>query len=498
MKLITSSSPHIRSGETTRRLMGTVLLALLPTLAAGVWFFGLRALLLTLVSVASCVASEWAFRAVTKSPGSIADGSAAVTGLLLALTLPATAPYWLAAVGGVFAIVVVKGLSGGLGQNIFNPALAARAFLMLLWPAWLVRYAPAGAELPLFGSTADVVSAATPLHDMVMPALPAASPADMLLGNIGGCIGEVSALALLIGGAILLGRKVISWRIPAAYLGTVAFLTLVFYKGEDPVAWMLYSLLGGGVMLGALFMATDYATSPALPAAQLVYGVGCGALTVLFRYFGLYPEGVTYAILLMNACAWALDKALPRCERRKGRMNVKALIKPVAVLAAVFVLLLALSAGLAPTAAENAAAEQARLFDTLLPGGAPFTEEAYNGEDTAIAAVHRGSTGYIVETVTAGYAGDITMLVAVDFDGAVVGAVVREMEETFGLGAEALSDAGFLSQLIWSRGELAVGDNVDALTGATVTSKAVVKAVNSASAFVTGADVSSSATEWGG
>ena len=170
-------------------------------------------------------------------------------------------------------------------------------------------------------------------------------------------------------------------------------------------------------------------------------------------------------------------------------MNVKALIKPVAVLAAVFVLLLALSAGLAPTAAENAAAEQARLFDTLLPGGAPFTEEA---------AVHRGSTGYIVETVTAGYAGDITMLVAVDFDGAVVGAVVREMEETFGLGAEALSDAGFLSQLIWSRGELAVGDNVDALTGATVTSKAVVKAVNSASAFVTGADVSSSATEWGG
>ena len=171
-------------------------------------------------------------------------------------------------------------------------------------------------------------------------------------------------------------------------------------------------------------------------------------------------------------------------------MNVKALIKPVAVLAAVFVLLLALSAGLAPTAAENAAAEQARLFDTLLPGGAPFTEEAYNGEDTAIAAVHRGSTGYIVETVTAGYAGD--------FDGAVVGAVVREMEETFGLGAEALSDAGFLSQLIWSRGELAVGDNVDALTGATVTSKAVVKAVNSASAFVTGADVSSSATEWGG
>ena len=180
-------------------------------------------------------------------------------------------------------------------------------------------------------------------------------------------------------------------------------------------------------------------------------------------------------------------------------MNVKALIKPVAVLAAVFVLLLALSAGLAPPAAGDAPARQARPLRTPPPRGAPpSTEEAYTGEDTAIAAVHRGSTGYILETVTAGYAGDITMLVAVDFDGAVVGAVVREMEETFGLGAEALSDAGFLSQLVWSRGELAVGDNVDALTGATVTSKAVVKAVNSASAFVTGADVSSSATEWGG
>ena len=204
MKLITSSSPHIRSGETTRRVMGTVLLALLPTLLAGVWFFGPRALLLVLVTVAACVASEWVFLAVTKGPGSVLDGSAAVTGLLLALTLPATTPYWMAAVGGVFAVVVVKGLGGGLGQNIFNPALAARALLLLLWPASLTRYAPVGAELPLFSSAADVVTAATPLHSMVMPALPEASLADMFLGNIGGCIGEVSTLALLVGGAILI------------------------------------------------------------------------------------------------------------------------------------------------------------------------------------------------------------------------------------------------------------------------------------------------------
>lgn len=243
--------------------MGTVLLALLPTLAAGVWFFGLRALLLTLVSVASCVASEWAFRAVTKSPGSIADGSAAVTGLLLALTLPATAPYWLGGGGRRIRHCSGQGPVRRPGPEHLQP----RAGRPGLPDAAVARLAgtlrPRRGGAPLFGSTADVVSAATPLHDMVMPALPAASPADMLLGNIGGCIGEVSALALLIGGAILLGRKVISWRIPAAYLGTVAFLTLVFYKGEDPVAWMLYSLLGGGVMLGALFMATDYATSPA-------------------------------------------------------------------------------------------------------------------------------------------------------------------------------------------------------------------------------------------
>ena len=320
MKLITSSSPHIRSGETTRRLMGTVLLALLPALLAGVWFFGPRALGVTLVSVAACMVSEWVFLAATKRPGSVWDGSSAVTGLLLALTLPATIPYWMVAVGGVFAIVVVKGLGGGLGQNSFNPALAARALLLLLWPASMTRYAPVGAELPLFAMSADGVTSATPLHSMVMPALPDASLIDMFLGRIGGCIGEVSTLALLLGGAFLLWRKVISWRIPAAYLGTVAFLTLVFPRGQEPLSWMLYSLMGGGLMLGALFMATDYATSPALPRAQLIYGIGCGALTILFRYTSLYPEGVTYAILIMNACAWALDKFLPplRFGVRKG------------------------------------------------------------------------------------------------------------------------------------------------------------------------------------
>jgi electron transport complex protein RnfD len=216
------------------------------------------------------------------------------------MTLPHTVPYWMCAVGSVFAILVVKALCGGLGQNIFNPALAARAMLMLVCPVGLTRYVGI-----------DGVTAATPLHHMVMPALPEESLLDMFLGNCPGSIGEISALALLLGGAYLVARKVISLRIPAAYLGSVAVLTLVFSKTDAPVQWMLYSLLSGGVMLGAIFMATDYATSPATPVGQVVYGIGCGVLTVVFRYFGLFPEGVTYAILLMNALVWFIDRKTP-------------------------------------------------------------------------------------------------------------------------------------------------------------------------------------------
>ena len=225
----------------------------------------------------------------------------------MTLILPAPVPYGIAALGSAFAIIVIKGLCGGLGKNIFNPALAARAFLLWLYPAYLVRFTVPGAELSLFGSNVDAVTSSTPLHHMQIPALPEESLLDMFMGNIGGTIGETCTLALLLGGAYLIYRKVISIRIPAAYLGTVAVLSLVFAKGENPIAWMLYSLLGGGVVLGALFMATDYATSPVTPKGQLLYGIGCGILTVLFRYYGLFPEGVTYAILLMNAMVWIFD-----------------------------------------------------------------------------------------------------------------------------------------------------------------------------------------------
>lgn len=309
MNLNTTAAPHIHGKNSIAATMRQVLIALVPTLLVGIYVFGFRALLVALVSMAASVAAEALLRLLTHKPQTVMDGSAAVTGLLLALTLPVNVPYWVAAVGGVFAVVVVKGLGGGLGENIFNPALGARAFLLLLWPASVTRFAAPGAELPPFGSAVDAVTAGTPLHTMQMPALPEASLTEMFLGTIGGCIGEVSALALIAGGIYLVVRKVISPRIPLAYLGSVALLTLVFSKGENPVAWMLYSLLGGGVMLGAIFMATDYATSPVNAKGQIVYGVGCGVLTVFFRYYGLFPEGVTYSILIMNAVTWLLDKA---------------------------------------------------------------------------------------------------------------------------------------------------------------------------------------------
>ena len=297
MTLHYTTSPHLRGRDTTTRLMLDVVLALLPALIVGIAFQGVRALFVTLISVACAVAAEGLYRLVTRQYQTLNDCSALVTGLLLAMTLPASVPYWLPAVGAVFAVVVVKALCGGLGQNIFNPALAARAFLLLVWPVHLVRFVDA-----------DLVSTATPLHHMQMPALPEESLLDLFLGKTPGTIGEVCTLALLLGGIYLIVRKVISCRIPVAYLGTVAVLTLVFYKTENAFLWMLYQLCSGGVVLGAFFMATDYVTSPTTRVGQVLYGIGCGVLTVVFRYTGLFPEGVTYAILIMNAAVWLLER----------------------------------------------------------------------------------------------------------------------------------------------------------------------------------------------
>lgn len=307
-ELTISCSPHVHGRTTTRTIMRDVILALMPALAGSVYFFGLRVLVVTLISVSACVFFEWAWCQLMKQHCKVYDLSAVVTGILLAFVCPVTIPYWMIVVGDLFAIVLVKMLFGGIGKNVVNPALAARAF-MFSWPAAMSTWVQVGWENRAgIVSTADAVTAATPMANLHAGILPEASALDMFLGNVGGSMGETSAALLLLGFVYLLLRGVLSPRIPVAYLGTVAVLALLFPMGNDRVSWMVAQLCGGGLMLGALFMATDYVTSPVTKLGQVVYGVGCGVLTVLIRYFGSYNEGVSYAILIMNFCVVLLDR----------------------------------------------------------------------------------------------------------------------------------------------------------------------------------------------
>ena len=288
-QLTVSLSPHVRSGATTRRIMLDVCLALLPAVIFAVYWFGFGVLLTVLLSVASAILSEFLMEKALRRPVTIDDGSAAVTGLLLALTLPAGTPWYVPVLGSVFAICIAKQVFGGLGDNFVNPALAGRAFLLASFPAAMTTY-------PL---VADAVTSATPLSSEF------AGSVDYLqafIGRIGGCIGEVSTLALLIGAAYLLIRRVIDWRIPLSYLGTMALLTVI---GRGNV---LDSVLLGGTVLGAFFMATDYVTSPVTSWGRVIYGVGIGIINYTIRRWGAYPEGTTYAILLMNIAAPLIER----------------------------------------------------------------------------------------------------------------------------------------------------------------------------------------------
>lgn len=321
-KLLVTSSPHYRSERTTGKVMLDVIIAMFPISAMSVVYFGWRALALTAISVAACIAFESIFNLIAKKNNTVSDLSAVVTGMLLSFNLPVTAPYWIAVVGSFFAIVVVKMLFGGLGKNFANPALAARAFLFS-WPMLMttfvkpltrtlpVFYDPIftnGAELPDY---IDSVTTATPLASLKTGALPdGTSIVDMFLGNIGGCMGEVCTAAILLGGIYLLLRRVITWHIPVAYLGTVALITFVFPLTGGNFNWqfMVYELLSGGLMLAAFFMATDYVTAPVTARGKLLFGIGCGLLTVFLRYYSGYSEGVSYAILIMNVLAVPIDK----------------------------------------------------------------------------------------------------------------------------------------------------------------------------------------------
>ena len=316
--------PQVRTTRSTQRLMLDVLIALIPAAAVGIYQFGTHALLVMATSVTSAVFFEWLYRKLTKKTASIDDLSAVVTGLLLALTMPANCPAWIPVVGTFFAIVVVKQLYGGIGKNFLNPALAGRAFLLASYSTALsgTYLVPRGLK-----NAVDAVTMATPLSALYgegsMSGLYTAK--SMFLGNMPGALGEISTLALLLGGAYLLCRKVITWHIPVSFIGTVFVLSLLFGKGDmGKGAYAVYAVLSGGLMLASIFMATDYATSPVTLKGQLVYGVGCGILTVLIRKFGSYPEGVTYAILIMNLCSWAIDKGFHRHQFGVSKEDIEA------------------------------------------------------------------------------------------------------------------------------------------------------------------------------
>lgn len=298
-KLHISFSPHIHSNNSTMRTMLDVIIALVPASIAAVVLFGFPALLVSAVCVISAVAGEALFNLAIKKEQTVGDLSAVVTGLILALNLPANIPLWQAAVGALFAIIIVKGIFGGLGKNIVNPAIAARVFMLIAFGSMTAAVFPNGV---------DSVSGATPLSDLANDK--AVDLMDLFLGKCGGALGETCALALLIGGIYLIVRKVITWHIPIAFIGTAFLFTLALEGGniETTLAWVL----SGGLMIGAFFMATDYVTSPSTAKGKLIFGIGAGIITVLIRFFGGYPEGVSFAILLMNIVNPYIDSSTPR------------------------------------------------------------------------------------------------------------------------------------------------------------------------------------------
>ncbi len=286
-KLIVSPSPHDENYTKTTNIMLNVIIALLPAWGAAVYFFGLRVIPLTAVCIGSCIFFEYVCRAMMKRSNTIGDLSAVVTGLILAMNLPSTLPYWMAVIGSFIAIVIVKQLFGGLGQNFANPAITARIVLMISFPAAMTKWVE-----PFTHTDLDAISSATPLP--LAGTDNAVSYLDLFLGKTGGCLGETCALALLIGGLYLAARKIISLAAPLSFIGSLFILSWI--SGSDPV----YQILAGGVFLGAFFMATDYATTPITTKGKIVFGLGCGIITFIIRRFGSYPEGVSFSILLMN------------------------------------------------------------------------------------------------------------------------------------------------------------------------------------------------------
>ncbi len=520
-----SSFPCIKDRASVDSIMLDVLVALTPALVMGAFLFGFRVLVLSAISVLSCMGFEALYCKWTKKPVTIRDLSACVTGLLLAMTLPVTAPYWAPVLGGAFAIVVVKQFYGGLGKNFMNPALAGR-MLLLSFPGMMTTWVDALDRQAVVG--VDAVSAATPMAYIHLGKLPELTLSQMLLGQHGGAMGEVATFMLVLGGLYLLCRRVISWRIPVCFLGTVAVLAFLFPKGNDPLDWAVCNLLSGGLMLGAIFMATDYTTSPVTPRGQMLYGVGCGCLTVVLRYYGSYPDGVGFSILTMNCCVWLLDRVglprrfgvkpltetklwlrglltrlsklrpslpEPRAKAARGTMpgerdldrirswgkNAAAMMAVIAV-AAVCVGLVNRATGRIIAVRENR--EQQELLDKVMPAARVVTETPYMAEEAlSILAGYNGNelVGHCVEVEVQGFGGVITMVVGVDVNGEVTGVTVTSHSEHAGIGGQALEEA-YLSQYMGLSGTVRdEGRNsVDAISGATDTCRAITAGVNKA------------------
>ena len=532
-------SPQLRQPSTTQVMMTDVMVALVPTLGMAVFFFGIRVLAVCAVSMVSCVLFELLYRLLTRQSVSIGDRSACVTGLLLALSLPASTPYWVPVMGAAFAIIVVKQFYGGLGRNFMNPALAGRMLagtLPMLMTTWTV-------PLQRLSLTAvDAVSAPTPMSYLHEGSLPTQALDTMLLGQRGGCMGEVSAFMLLLGLAYLVLRRVISLRVPGSYLVTVALLSLLTVpKDVPPQIWIAYQLMGGGLLMGAIFFATDPATSPVTPRGQVMYGVGCGLLTVLLRTSSSYPEGVGWAILTMNCMVWLLDRlGLPRrfgvsnfaatravlargwanlaeiklvkpdihwkpAARQEGQApgeahldQLRALVGTGGPLAAVLLVTCLVLFGVHRyTDLHTARAEiqaQQELLAQAMPQAVVGAETPYRANGAlSITAGYGGDgqlLGYCVEVQSQGFGGPITMTVGVDLNGTVTGVAIDNHSETDRVGTIAMTPEA-LARYVGRSGTLRTsGDNsVDVVAGATATSKAITAGVNRALNIVANLDM---------
>ena len=507
-----SSSPHARSKVTTDKIMFAVLLALAPAACVGVWNFGLRALLLIVISMAVCPLTEYLYEKGMKKPVTIADGSALVTGLLLAMNMPVQAPLWMPVIGGVFAILVVKQLFGGLGQNFMNPALGARCFLLISFAGKMTTF------------TYDGVTTATPLA--ILKSGGTVDVLDMFIGRIAGTIGETSAICLLIGGLYLIIRKVISPIIPLVYIGTFSVFIFLYSlasgMGFEPL-YLAAHLCGGGLMLGAFFMATDYVTSPITKKGKVVFGIILGLLTFLFRIYGGSAEGVSYAIIISNLLVPLIERFTQPKSFGKGAelqkeeggsaADSKKMDKKSIVIATVAILVITLVAGgvLAyvqqitkkPIEQAEQQAKEDAYREVFTDADAFRTVDGFDSEtastwlsdkgykadiDDAVTACDKdgNALGYVfVITSHEAYGGDLQLALGVAEDGTTNGISFLSLSETAGLGMQADTDefksqfAGKnVAQFKYTKSGAASDEEIDALSGATITTNAVTNAVN--------------------